>query len=435
MAKFIIEGGRHLQGEVQTNSAKNSAVAILCATTMLEGKTVLGEIPLIEEVNRIIEVLVSIGLEISWTGKHQLTIVNPGSLDLDQLDQIAFIKTRSAIMLLGALAFQEDNFSLPHPSGCKLGKRTLNPHLIAFEHLGVRVEETCDSYRISRQEKGELVEFVMYESSDVGTENAMLAAALRKGKTIIHFASPNYMVQDLGHFLIAAGAKIEGLGTSKLVIEGVEKLQPVRDYPIMPDPIESMAFISLAITTGSNLKVLGCPLDFLRLEIEKLRVMGQKLEVGPSYKSTNDQFDLVDIEVIPSKLRALPDKVYGRPYPGLNLDNLPLFVPIITQAKGQTLVHDWAYENRAIYFMELNKLGADIRLMDPHRVLVNGPTKFVAGEIICPPALRPSINLLIGMLAAPGHSILRNAYAIDRGYENIEGRLRELGADIKRVSK
>jgi UDP-N-acetylglucosamine 1-carboxyvinyltransferase len=299
----------------------------------------------------------------------------------------------------------------------------------------VSVEETSDSYHISHRKKGALVEFVMYESSDVGTENVMMAAVLRKGKTIIHFASPNYMVQDLGHFLIAAGAKIEGLGTSKLEIEGVEQLQPVEGYSIMPDPIESMAFISLAITTGSNLKVLGCPLDFLRLELEKLRVMGQEMKVGKSYKSTNGKFDLVDIEIIPSELRALPDKIYGRPYPGLNLDNLPLFVPIITQAKGQTLVHDWAYENRAIYFMELNKLGADIRLMDPHRVLVNGPTKFIPGEIICPPALRPSINLLIAMLAAPGESILRNAYAIDRGYESIELRLKKIGADIKRIEE
>jgi UDP-N-acetylglucosamine 1-carboxyvinyltransferase len=201
----------------------------------------------------------------------------------------------------------------------------------------------------------------------------------------------------------------------------------------MPDPIESMAFISIAITTGSKLKITHCPIEFLSLELEKLRVMGQKIKISRVYKSSNGQFDLVDLEIIPSKLTALSDKIYGRPFPGLNIDNLPLFLPILTQAAGATLVHDWVYENRAIYYTELDKLGADIMLHDPHRVTVTGPTKLRPAEIICPPALRPAINLLICMLAAEGKSILHNSYSIDRGYENICERLNKLGADIKRV--
>ena len=169
------------------------------------------------------------------------------------------------------------------------------------------------------------------------------------------------------------------------------------------------------------------------LEIEKLRVMGQVLNVSEVYKTENGHFDLVDVEVIPSKLIALPDKIYGRPYPGLNIDNLPLFLPIATQAQGQTLIHDWTYENRAVYYIELNRLGADIMLHDPHRVTVTGPSELKSAEIICPPALRPSINLLTCMLGANGRSILRNAYPIDRGYERIVERLNEIGADIKRV--
>ena len=199
----------------------------------------------------------------------------------------------------------------------------------------------------------------------------------------------------------------------------------------MPDPIESMALISLAITTKSHLKITNCPIDFLRLELEKLKVMGQKFKLSKIYKSRNGHFDLTDIEIFPSHLYALPDKIHPQPYPGLNIDNLPIFIPILTQAEGQTLVHDWVYEDRLIYSIELKRMGADITLYDPHRILVTGPTELKPAEIICPPALRPSINLLICMLAAKGQSILRNSYPIDRGYENIAGRLKaSLGADI-----
>ena len=191
-----------------------------------------------------------------------------------------------------------------------------------------------------------------------------------------------------------------------------------------------MAFISLAITTKSNIKITNCPIDFLSLEIEKLKVMGQKFKISKSYKSSNGYFDVVDIEIIPSRLRALPDKIHPQPYPGLNIDNLPLFVPILTQAEGSTLVHDWIYENRAIYYIELSRLGADIMLHDPHRVTVTGPSELKPNEIVCPPALRPSINILICMLAAKGQSILRNSYSIDRGYEDLYNRLNKLGADI-----
>lgn len=431
MANFIINGGKKLKGEIKTNSAKNSAVAILCATAMIKGATVLANVPDIEEVKRIIEILQSIGLKIKYRDRHTLEIVNNGRINIKTLNKKSYVKTRSGLLLIGPLSSVLKKFFLPMPSGCLLGKRTVNPHIIALKHLGVNIAAAGDSYSISGKNiKG--AEFTMYESGDTTTENAIMAAVLAKGLTEINFASSNYMVQDLCCFLKQAGAKIEGIGSAKLKIIGVKKLKPVKNYPIMPDPIESMAFISIAIATGSKLKISGCPIDFLRLELEKLRVMGQKFNLSKIYKSKNKYFDLVDITVSPSKLAALPDKIYGRPYPGLNIDNLPLFVPILSKAAGQTLVHDWVYENRAIYYVELNKLGADIILHDPHRVAINGPVKFKPAEIICPPALRPAINLLICMLAAKGRSILRNSYSIDRGYEDIVGRLRGLGADIKK---
>jgi len=434
MSNFIINGGKKLQGEIKTNSAKNSAVAILCATTMMKGRTTLVNVPVIEEVKRIIEILTSIGMKITWTNEHELEIINNQKLNLENIEKESFLKTRSGLLLMGALSSVLSSFSLPKSSGCRLGKRTVNPYSIALKHLGIKVECTDSAYKIKKREAG-AAEFTMYETADTATENTIMAATSVPGVTTIHFASSNYMTQDLCYFLKQAGAKIDGIGTSKLVITGTASLQPVVDYPIMPDPIESMAFISIAITTKSSLKITHCPIDFLRLELEKLRVMGQRFKISKSYKSQNGKFDLVDIEIFPSKLMALPDKIHSQPYPGLNIDNLPLFIPILTQAKGRTLVHDWVYENRAIYYIELNKLGADIMLHDPHRVTVTGPTALTANEIICPPALRPSINLLICMLAAKGISVLRNSYAIDRGYENIVTRLNKLGADIKAIEK
>jgi len=434
MSNFIINGGKKLEGEIKTNSAKNSAVAILTATAMIKGRTTLTNVPVIEEVKRIIEILASLGMEIEWSGEHELTVDNPGSLNPDNINRESFVKTRSGLLLMGALSGDHENFRLPQASGCRLGIRTVSPFTVALEHLGFRVDCEEKFYKISRlYSRGE--EFTMSEMGDTATENTVLAAVRTPGQTIMHFASSNYMTRDLCYFLAAAGAKIEGIGTPTITIEGVKSLKPVKNYPIMPDPIESMAFISAAITTGSHLKITDCPIDFLRLELEKLRLMGQKFTTSKPYKSANSKFDLVDLELTPSKLTALPDKLHPQPYPGLNIDNLPLFVPILTQAQGQTLVHDWVYENRAIYYVELNKLGANIMLLDPHRVTVTGPTELRANEIICPPALRPSINLLISMLAAKGRSILRNSYSIDRGYENIVRRLNKLGADITAIEK
>jgi len=432
MSTFIIHGNKKLTGSIKTNSAKNAAVAILCATPMIKGKTTLVDVPMIEEVNRIIEILISIGLEVTWQGKHKLEIVNNGKINLKNINKASFIKTRSGLLLMGSLSPIFKKFKLPKASGCKLGKRTVNPYIIALNHLGIKVNCTNKFYEISRgQSKG--VEFTMYESGDTATENTIMAAIMIPGKTIINFASANYMVQDLCFFLVRAGAKIKGIGTSRLEITGVKKLKPVNNYSIMPDPIESMAFIAMAITTKSKLKITACPIDFLKLELEKLRIMEQKFKIDKTYKSKNKQFNLADITIIPSRLKALPDKIHAQPFPGLNIDNLPLFVPILTQAKGSTLLHDWVYENRAIYYTELNKLGADITLHDPHRVTITGLTKFRPAEIICPPALRPSINFLIAMLAAPGKSILRNSYSIDRGYENIVDRLNKIGANIEKI--
>jgi UDP-N-acetylglucosamine 1-carboxyvinyltransferase len=191
-----------------------------------------------------------------------------------------------------------------------------------------------------------------------------------------------------------------------------------------------MFFIAAAITTNSAITITRCPIEFLELELLVLEKMGLDYTKSKPYLGANGQVKLVDLKIKPSKLHASPEKVHSRPYPGLNADNLPFFAVIATQAEGQTLIHDWMYEKRAIYFTELEKLGADTVLADPHRIYITGPTSLRAAELVCPPALRPATILLIAMLGASGRSVLRNIYSINRGYENLVARLQSLGANI-----
>lgn len=432
MAKFIINGGKSLKGSITVNTAKNSAVALLCASLMIKDKVTLFEVPRIEEVFRIIEILESIGVAVTWVDESTLQLDTSGKLDMESINKKSCEITRSSLLLFGALAVREKLYKVYKSGGCRLGERTVKPHLFALEKLGVHIKSKAKYYEVSNKT---LVaqDIVMYESGDTPTENAIMAAVFASGVTTIKFASSNYMVQDLCYFLNQAGAKIEGVGNTTLTITGVKKLHAVDKYHIMPDPIESMSFISLAVTTQSAITVKNCPLDFLELELEKLSVMGQKFTLKNKRMSQNGKFTIVDISFTKSSLTALPDKIYGRPFPGLNIDNLPFFVPMLTQAKGRTLVHDWVYENRAIYYLELQKLGAQITLLDPHRVFVEGPTILKANELMCPPAIRPAVAVLIAMLAAKGKSVLRNSYPIERGYENLPKRLTALGAHIERV--
>ncbi|MDD4989000.1 MAG: UDP-N-acetylglucosamine 1-carboxyvinyltransferase [Candidatus Pacebacteria bacterium] len=425
---FKIEGGHKLSGEITTKTSKNAAVGLLCASLLNKNKTILKNMPRIEEVKRIIEVLESIEVSVKWNG-DDLEIKPPEHFSLKNIDYVAATKTRSIIMLIGPLIHIAKKFRLPHPGGCKLGSRTVKPHLYALEELGVKIDIKHDYYEIS-SEKIKPGYAVLYESGDTVTENVIMAAARTPGETIIKFASANYQVQDLCYYLKQLGIKIEGIGTTTLIVHGQKEIDTPATYYISEDPIESMLLLSAAIVTKSSITIKRCPIEFLELELLKLKKMGFKYKILKHYKALNGETNLVDIKTFPSKLVALEEKIEARPYPGLNIDNLHFFTIIATQAKGQTFIHDWVYENRAIYNKELDKLGADTILADPHRFYVNGPTKLKAAEIICPPALRPGAIILIGMLAAEGTSILRNVYSINRGYEDLANRLNKIGAHI-----
>ncbi len=427
-----IEGGCKLKGQIETKTSKNGAVGLLCASLLNKGKTTLENVPRIEEVFRIIEVMESIGISIHWSGSD-LIIIPPKKLDLSKIDEVSARRTRSIIMFLGPLIHHFTSFSLPYAGGCRLGNRTVKPHIFALEKMGVLIKGENGSYKVSSKNK-KSAEVVLYESGDTVTENTVMAASLTPGKTVIKFASANYQVQDLCYFLEKLGVSIEGIGSTTLTIHGISEIKKEVSYPVSEDPIESMFFITSAIVTNSEVTVKRCPIDFLELELLKLEKMGLQYSRSKTYKGRNGKVDLVDIKIKPSKLKALEEKIESRPYPGLNIDNLPFFAVIGTQAEGQTFIHDWVYEERAIYFKELDKLGAETILADPHRVYITGKTKLKANEVICPPALRPAAIILIGMLGAEGTSILRNIYSINRGYEDIVERLNKLGAKIEVVT-
>jgi len=429
MATFIIKGGKRLRGSIETTAGKNAPVALLCASLLIKDTVVLANMTRVEEVERILEILKSIGVRYRWLGARTLWLDTSDPIHLGAIDREACEATRASLLLLGSLAKRVRAYKLYKSGGCKLGNRTIRPHLFALQKLGVEINFRSDHYEVTnRPLRGQKV--VMYESGDTATENAIMVAVLAKGKTVITFASANYMVLDLCYFLTAAGAKINGIGTTTLTITGVTRLHCVKRYAISPDPVDAMAWLSLAITTKSCLTVKHCPLQFLELELEKLSVMGQKYTIENRCLAKNGKIETADIKIIPSTLVSLPDKLYGRPFPGLNIDNVPLFVPLLTQAKGETLVHDWCYENRAVYYLELQKLGANILLLDPHRALVKGPTALKSNSLQCPLALRPAMAILIAMIAAKGRSYLHNTYVLERGYDDLLTRLQSIGVNI-----
>ncbi len=427
---FQINGGKKLHGNITTSFSKNGSVGLLCASLLNRGTTTLHGIARIEEVYRVLEILESIGVSVKWIDKNSVKIIPPKNFDLKNINVDSAVKTRSIIMLMGPLSHIVPKFSLPHAQGCKLGKRTISAHTYALDEFNIKIKTTNTSYDITAN-KIKPADIVMYESGDTACENALMVAAKINGKTTIECASGNYMVQEMCFFLQTLGVKIEGIGTGTLTIDGISEINKNIEYSNSEDPIESMMFISAAIATDSTLTIKRCPVDFLTLELYKLKKMGLKYKTLKKYLSYNGKTKLVDIEILQSKLKAPLDKIHANPYPGINIDNLPFFVPIAVVAKGTTLIHDWFYENRAIYFVELNRLGANVTLADPHRVYITGGTPLTAAQIVCPPALRPSMIILISMLAAKGTSILRNVYMINRGYEEIAERLNSIGAEIK----
>jgi len=416
MAKFIIQGGHKLEGEISIGGMKNAATPILAATLLTDEECVISNLPRIADVERMLEIFKSLGSQIEWRDEHTVAIKNR-DLNLASLDNKLVKSMRSSILLWGPMLARFHQVTTPEPGGCIIGARPIDAHLEALEKLGARVEKQGNDYLITAEQ---LVGATLYPVFSVtATENALMAAVTAKGTTEIHIAAAEPHVQDLGRFLIAMGAKIEGLGTHTIKITGVEKLGGARHH-LIADAIEAMTYAVAAVITHGDLKIKNIQPEDLELVVLKLREIGVDLEVGVDY-----------IHIKPSyHLKAF--KLQTLPYPGFPTDLQAVFGILATQCEGTTLIHETLYENRFNYVNELVKMGANAIIADPHRVVVNGPTPLY-GQEMKSFDLRAGATLIIAGLVAQGETIINEAEIVDRGYEKIEERLTALGADIKRT--
>ncbi|MBI4089770.1 MAG: UDP-N-acetylglucosamine 1-carboxyvinyltransferase [Candidatus Kerfeldbacteria bacterium] len=430
MTRFRIKGQQPLTGTIEVQGSKNAATPLLASALLATKPCTFTNVPEIEDVNRIIELLRSVGATVSRPAAHSVT-VNAASVDPDRL-AFSLVRTlRSSVLLMGALLGRCQRIRLPSPGGDQIGARPLAAHLDAFRELGIATRQTGETHELT-QERREDVVLTMSEFSVTATENVILASVLANGhRTVLHCAAAEPSVQDLCWFLLACGARIEGVGTHHLIITGVSVLNPPPTYEVMPDPVEAGTLVCLAAAARSSLVIKNFP-TFLYSELQKFREVNVHFELDRLRLSSSKSYQLADVVVRPSTgLRAVRH-VHGMPYPGFYDDLLPPFTVLLTQASGTSLVHDWMYEGRLKYIEELSKMGAQIFVADPHRILVTGPSALYGAEITSYD-IRAGASLLIAALIAQGTSVIGPIYQIDRGYERIDQRLNVLGASIERV--
>lgn len=418
MEYFEIQGGKKLRGEIEVRGSKNAATPILAATLLTGGECVISNLPLIEDVFRMIEILESMGSEIRWIGKRKISVRN-GKIDPAKMDVETVKKLRSSVLLLGPMSARFDKFKFYRPGGCVIGARPLGTHFEVLRKMGVNIKQN-EKYYFADIKKRKAGKVVLSEMSVTATENAMMLAASLPGKTVIKIAACEPHVEDLGRFLVSMGARIKGLGTHTLEISGAKKLRGAR-HTIIPDANEAATFLIMGAATGSPIKVKNAREDNLDLVLEKMRQFGVGFNIGKN-----------QIEVIPAKKLKAVSKVDTRTYPGVPSDVQAPFGVLATQAEGDTLIHDSLYESRFNYVGELKKMGAKAEILDPHRVLISGPTK-LKGKTITSFDLRAGATLIIAALLAEGKTTIKEIYQVDRGYEKIEERLKKLGAEIKRL--
>ncbi len=420
MEVFEIEGGKPLSGEIEVFGSKNATTPILAATLLTTQTCVLSNIPLIEDVFRMLEILESMGAKVEWRDKRTVAITNQ-NIDPEKMDVEKVKKIRSSILLFGSLAARFDAFSLYHPGGCVIGARPVGTHFDVLEKLGVKIIQQERSYLVDASGR-KASKMALREMSVTATENAMMLAAGISGTTTIKIAAAEPHVEDLGRFLIAMGADIQGLGTHTLTIHGTKTLHGA-EHTIIPDANEAATFLILGVATGSALAVRHAREEHLDIVLEKLR------EFGADFMIEEDV-----ITVVPGKTLHSIAKLDTRTYPGVPSDVQAPFGVLATQVEGETLIFDTIFEGRFNYVPELEKMGAKATVLNPHQVLVRGKTQ-LRGTNIRSYDLRAGVSLIIAALCADGQTVIEDIYQVDRGYERIEERLQKLGAHISRVSR
>lgn len=418
MQIFEIQGGNTLSGKISVCGSKNATTPILAATLLASTPSTLHNIPRIEDVFRMLEILSSLGATVTWTDDHSLTI-DPRNLSLENLDQSLVKKMRSSILLLGSLSARFESFNLNHPGGCVIGARPVDTHIDALQKLGVAVATSEEGYQVDARKRMS-ASLVLRECSVTATENALMLASSLPGTTKIHFAAMEPHVQDLCAFLVKMGAQIEGIGTHSLTITGNTTLLGA-EHTIIPDANEAATFLVLGVATKSPIEVVGAREEHLQVVLEKLR------EFGADFTITEGS-----ITVIPASHLHAVTKVDTSVYPGIPTDTQSLFGVLASVAEGTTLIHDSLFEGRFNYITALQSMGVTAEILNPHQVKITGPTQ-LRGMGIQSYDLRAGVSLIIAALCATGKTIIGEAYQVDRGYERIEERLQMIGARIKRT--
>jgi UDP-N-acetylglucosamine 1-carboxyvinyltransferase len=427
MEKFVIDGGVPLRGTVVPAGNKNAALPILAASVLTADEVLVRNVPRIRDVDAMLEVLRGIGVTVRWEGDNDVALC-AADVDRDaRVDRAWAERIRASFLLAGPLLARFGRAEMPPPGGDVIGRRRLDPHLDAFGCLGATFHTTRD---IVMEAPGGLRsgEVFMDEPSVMATENALMAAALTAGTTVIGNAACEPHVQDLARMLAKMGADIRGIGSNVLTVTGRDELGGCT-HEVGPDHIEIGSFMALAGVTGGELRIEGVEPDDLRM----IRLVFRRLGLVTELEE--------DVVVVPGeqRLRAERDvgeykaKVQDGPWPAFPADLTSIAVALATQCEGSVLIHEWMFENRMIFTDKLVVMGADITMCDPHRAIVSGPSR-LRGERVESPDIRAGMAMLIAACCAEGRSEIGNIRQIDRGYERIDERLRALGARIDRVT-
>jgi UDP-N-acetylglucosamine 1-carboxyvinyltransferase len=428
MEKFVIDGGVPLSGTITPAGNKNAALPILAACVLTQDEVVLHNVPQIRDVEAMLELLEGIGVRVERRDDHSIAFCAAGVADDAIVDKDAAERIRASFLLAGPLLARFGRAVMPPPGGDVIGRRRLDPHLDAFMALGATYEQDRDILLTAPAGGLRAGDVFMDEPSVMATENALLAAALTPGVTTIGNAACEPHVQDLARMLTKMGARVEGVGSNVLIVNGVSELHGC-EHAIGPDHIEIGSFMAIAGVTGGELRIKDTVPDDLRM----VRLVFKRIGLHSDLEG-NDV-------VVPGnqKLVAQRDigeykaKVQDGPWPAFPADLTSIAVALATQCEGSVLIHEWMFESRMFFIDKLVAMGADITLCDPHRAIVSGPSR-LRGERVESPDIRAGMAVLLAALCAKGRTEIGNIRQIDRGYERIDERLRELGASIERVA-
>ncbi len=436
MSSFIVEGGHRLSGEISPKGAKNEALEVICATLLTPEKVCISNLPRILDVTNLINLLSEMGVKVNYKDESTCEF-QADSVDINYIQSPEYRKKaaslRGSVMVIGPLVARFGEAVLPKPGGDKIGRRRLDTHLIGLQNLGAEFEYVSEErlYRITAPQGGLHGEYMLLdEASITGTANIIMAAVLAKGKTTIYNAACEPYIQQLCKMLCRMGAKIQGIGSNLLTIEGVERLGGT-DHKLLPDMIEVGSFIGMAVMTGSNILLKNVGVKDLGIMPDAFERIGVHLQI----EGDDIRIDQKEIYEIENFIDGSTLTIADAPWPGLSPDLISIFLVVCSQAKGSVLIHQKMFESRLFFVDKLLDMGARIILCDPHRAVVIGSGKFncLKATDMVSPDIRAGIAMLIAAMGAKGTSRIQNIGQIDRGYENIDVRLNKLGANIIRI--